>query len=246
MKNLTRLLLCFSLHLHAQTTDADHSQKMNEIVVNRFDDTINIAILVYQDVVLQDFAGPMEVFSKAQKLTKGKYNTYTVSLDKQPITTEQGLLTITPSYDIHNMPAPDYLIVPGASMPVINELLNDQSLRAFITNINSTVVSICTASYLLANTGKLDEKKATTHYFVANDFKAKFPKVEVIEHVRFVDERDVITSSGITSGIDAALHVVEKNHGEKLRAMIARALQHTFKEKEPWPVAPNGMEYRGN
>ncbi|MEM9830165.1 MAG: hypothetical protein AAF944_05985 [Bacteroidota bacterium] len=159
MKNLTLLLLGFSLHLNAQTIDIDHSQTMNEVVVNRSNDTINIAVLVYQDVVLQDFAGPMEVFYEAQKLTKGKYKIYTVGLDEYQVDTEHGLLTLTPSYSIDNMPPADYLIVPGASMPIINELLDNESLNFFITNVNSTVISIRTASYLLANTGKLDEKK---------------------------------------------------------------------------------------
>lgn len=208
---------------------------------------INIAVLAYDGVVLQDFAGPIEVFSKAKRLTKNKYNIFTVALNKKVISTENNLVKITPDYSISMMPKVDYLIIPGSSMGIINSMVEDKTIYSFLKEVDKTntkIVSVCTASYLLASTGVLDNKRATTHFFVADDFSKEFNKINLVKDVRFVDEGKYITSSGVTSGIDVALHIVEQNSGIKIRNMISRALQYTFHEKEAWPVAPNGMKYQ--
>ena len=145
------------------------------------------------------------------------------------------------------MPEIDYFIIPGASMSTINNLVNEKPLINFIKNSSdedTTLVSICTGSYLLASTGLLNDKRATTHYFVADDFSKQFKAIDVVKDVRFVDEGKFITSSGITSGIDASLHIVGQNSGLKIRGMIERALQYSFHQEEDWPVAPNGMKYQ--
>lgn len=234
--------------LNAQQKKETHQQKMDNISKNAQKDTISIAVLLYNNVVLQDFAGPIEVFSKAQNLTKGKYKTFTFGLESEDIYTENNMLKMKADYTLDNLPKADYIIIPGASMPVIQELMKNEKLKKFIqqqnTNISSKIVSICTASYLLANSGILDGKKATTHYFVADDFEEKFQNIKLIRNVRFVDEGKIITSSGITSGIDAALYIVGENSGNKIRDMINRALQYTYEQNEPWPVVPSGMNYR--
>ena len=208
------LLVWFSCALQAQPAavdSADHDQMMAQIgqQAAQSQEMVEIAVLVYEDIVLQDFAGPLEVFSKATNLTHGMYRVFTVANQEGPLHTENGLLEITPDYSIANMPDADYLIIPGASMPVINELMTQSWVTDFladwVSRENAKTVSICTATYLLAQTGVLDGKKATTHFFVADDFESMFPEVEVIRDVRFVDPGEVLTSSGVTSGIDAAL-----------------------------------------
>lgn len=249
MKKLITLMFSFfGLMFFAQNSNADHLQKMNDISSKNTQDTITIAILLYDNVVLQDFAGPIEVFDKAQNLTKGKYKTFTVGLKSKEIHTENSLLRIIADYTLDNFPKSDYIIIPGASMPVIKELIKDEALTSFIKKENASpkikIVSVCTASYLLANAGILDGKKATTHYFVADDFEKQFPKIQLVRNVRFVDEEKIITSSGVTSGIDAALHIVGRHSGEMIQGMINRALQYTYGQNETWPVAPQGMRYR--
>lgn len=238
-----------SFSLNAQQRKNVHELEMEKILKNNQNDTIVVAVLLYDNIVLQDFAGPIEVFNKAQNLTKGKYKTFTFGLESREIYTENNLLKITADYTLENFPKADYILIPGASMPVIKNLMNNETLKKFIQTVNkndlSNLVSVCTASYLLANSGILDGKKATTHYFVADDFQEKFPNIKLIRNVRFVDEEKILTSSGVTSGIDVALYIVGKNSGQKIQSMIVRALQYTYGQNDIWPVAPNGMRYTG-
>lgn len=232
----------------AQHSPESHSQKMEDISQKVQQDTLTIAVLLYNGIVIQDFAGPMEVFSKAKNLTKGKYKTFTLGLSSGEIITENSLLKIQPDYTIENFPEADYLVIPGASMPVIQEMIKDEKLKFLITkwntNPNIKIVSICTATYLLANAGILNNKKATTHFFVADDFTEQYPSIELIRDVRYVDEGKVITASGVTSGIDAALYIVGQNSGEKIQGMINRALQYNYSKYEKWPTPAEGMRYR--
>ncbi|MFI2744528.1 DJ-1/PfpI family protein [Zhouia sp. PK063] len=233
---------------YAQHPQDNHQKIMNKISKETPQDTISIAVLLYNNVVLQDFAGPMEVFGKAKKLTKGKYKIFTVGLTSGEIHSENNLLQIKPDYTVDHFPKADYVLIPGGSMPIIEELMKNEKLSSYIkewyASSSTKVVSVCTAAYLLANTGILDGKSATTHFFVADDFEEQFPKVKLIRDVRFVDEGTLITSSGVTSGIDAALYIVEKHSGKKIQEMISRALQYNYGENEKWPVAPHGMRYR--
>ena len=250
MKNILGVLLILICQpLYAQNHDA-HQQMMEAHLSSERQGLIEIAVLVYPDMVIQDAAGPLEVFSKAENLSGGNYRTFTVAQTSDVIATENGLLKIVADYTFDNAPEADYLIIPGASMPVINQHLADQTFSGFINDWvardDVRAVSICTGAYLLAETGILRGRSATTHYFVADDFSELFPETKLVRDVRFVDEGDYIMSSGITSGIDAALHIVEKHSGEKTRAMIARAMQYEFQEADEWPVAPNGMRYRRN
>ena len=249
MKKL--LILTFSffgLILYAQISTENHLKQMNNISNINKQDTITVAVLLYDDVVLQDFAGPIEVFDKAQNLTKGKFRTFTVGLSSKEIHTENNLLKITADYTLAHFPKADYIIIPGASMPIIQKLTENELLTSFLKKENADpktkIVSVCTASYLLAKAGILDGKKATTHYFVADDFEEQYPKIQLVRNVRFVDEGKIITSSGVTSGIDAALHIVGQHSGETIQGMINRALQYTYGQNETWPTAPKGMRYR--
>ncbi|MFH6943506.1 DJ-1/PfpI family protein [Flavobacterium aquidurense] len=250
MKYLIFIMLSFlGMNSYAQHSPENHSKKMDDLSKATQQDTIKIAILLYKDVVLQDFAGPMEVFSKAKNLTKGKYKIFTVGLEPGEIVTENSLLKIRPDYSIENFPTADYIIVPGASMPAVYQLMHNEKLNFFIgkwnTDPNIKIVSICTASYLLANTGILEDRKATTHYFVADYFAEQYPRIQLIRDVRFVDEREIITTSGVTSGIDAALYIVGQHSGDMIQAMINRALQYNYNQNEKWPVPAKGMRYRG-
>lgn len=227
-------------HQHTMDTIAEQAQQDQA--------TVSIAVLVYNDVVLQDIAGPIEVFSKAKKLTGGQYQFFTVGLNEGPVAAEQHTLQFTPDYSLATMPEADYLIIPGASMPVIDKLMQSQQLADFLANwlrqTDNKIVSVCTGAYLLANTGALNGKKATTHFFVADDFAARFPEVELVRHVRFVEDQPFISSSGVTSGIDAALYIIGKESNPTLRDMIARALQYNHRQYEDWPVAAKDMHFQ--
>jgi transcriptional regulator GlxA family with amidase domain len=212
-------------------------------------DPLRITVLVFDHVVLQDLAGPLEVFSKAHNLTQGQYSTFTVAPTMEQVLTENSGLTLTPDYSFATMPEADYLIIPGASMPVINTLRADADFSAFLSRWLSKAavktVSICTAAYLLADIGVMNNKKATTYFFVADDFASHFPLIELVRDVRFVEQQNIISSSGVTSGIDAALYSVGQHSGAPLRNMIARALRYDYQQQHDWPIAEHGMTYHG-
>ena len=122
-----------------------------------------------------------------------------------------------PDYTFTNAPRIDYLAIPDENMPTVNQMIKQSSTNNFIkrfrNNESTKLVSTYTSAYLLANIGFLKNKKATTHYFVANDFEQLFNDAELIKNVRYVDEGRVITSLGVTSGIDVALYIVGQNSG---------------------------------
>ena len=111
---------------------------------------------------------------------------------------------------------------------------------------DSTVVtmSVCTGAYLLGSAGLLDHHKATTHFFVADDFGETFPDVTLVKEVRYVDEGNIITTSGVTSGIDGALHLVERYSGDKMAGMVARGMQYFPHREEAWPIPAAGMKFQ--
>ncbi|GEM69243.1 hypothetical protein SMI01S_28490 [Sphingobacterium mizutaii NBRC 14946 = DSM 11724] len=251
MKKILFLIL-FNLfqHANAQNHPENHEKLMDNLASQIKHDTINIGFLLFDGAVLQDFAGPMEVFSKAKSLSHGKYKTFSIGLENKIIKLDNEMLVVETEYILANAPKIDYLIIPGANMKKIEEILANSSLmekfKKAMSGKNQNIISVCTAAYLLAKSDMLNNKKTTTHFFVAQDFKERFPKVNLITDVRFVEDGNIISSSGVTSGIDAALYLVEKLSGQKMRAMINRALQHDFKIEDKWPVPPNGMRYKMN
>jgi len=207
---------------------------------------VKIAVLLYPGLSLQDFAGPAEVFTKTREITRGAYEVYTVSFRQEMVYTE-GHIGIQPNYSIRQMPKPDLLIIPGAPLNVIDSLGKDSTLCSFIRQYQdsvSLVLSISTGTFLLAAAGLLDHQPATTHYFVAAAFAAAFPAVTLVKDVRYVDNGNIITTAGVTAGIDGALHLVERYSGERIAGMVARGMQYTPKREEPWPMAPTGMDYK--
>lgn len=207
---------------------------------------LNVAILVYQGMQIQDFAGPAEVFIKAGEVSRGQYHVYTTGFNTKSILAE-GNISMQPTYEISNMPKPDILVIPGAGMKVIDVLRKDSSMLSFIRQYKDSAavtMSVCTGAYLLAGAGILNGHKATTHFFVADDFAETFPAVSLVKEVRYVDEGKIVTTSGVTSGIDGALQLVKRYSGDKIAGMVSRGMQYVPHEQEPWPVAPTGMKFR--
>ncbi|MFF0521164.1 GlxA family transcriptional regulator [Actinomadura nitritigenes] len=105
-------------------------------------------------------------------------------------------------------------VAPGCPPPIADAL---SRLRP-----GARIVSICTASYLLAAAGLLDGRPATTHWAEAERFKALFPEVDVNADVLFVDDGDVLTSAGVAAGIDLCMHLVRRDHGSEVANRVAR------------------------
>jgi transcriptional regulator GlxA family with amidase domain len=170
----------------------------------------NVAIFVYDSVEILDFGGPSEVFAVAGDFSDEiEFNVYTVALSKATILS-QGFITIVPQYSIDDCPKPDIIVLPGGDTRTIRE---NARLIAWIkaSSRSATVtLSVCSGAFLLANAGLLDGLKATTWYGSIENLRKASPKTEVLEKTRFVDNGSIITTAGVSAGIDGALHVVAR------------------------------------
>jgi transcriptional regulator GlxA family with amidase domain len=182
---------------------------------------LNVAILLFDDVEVLDFAGPFEVFSRT-RLTPGvdsrrtddgaPFNVFTVARITGPITATGGL-RVLPDHDFATAPDINLLVVPGGFGT--RDLLDDSSMLDWIRNTADRalyVTSVCTGSLLLARCGLLKGRRATTHWG-ALDLLAKTDPTVTVEQDKRVVEDGVVTSAGVAAGIDMALAMVETLHG---------------------------------
>ncbi|MBN7803229.1 DJ-1/PfpI family protein [Algoriphagus aestuariicola] len=164
-----------------------------------------IAFYLQDGVEVLDFAGPMEVFSYAG------YKVFTVSKTKDPIKS-QGILKVIPDYSIDDAPKADILAFFGGNA---SRAYQDSSVIEWIQGQTEVEYhfSVCTGAFMLAEAGILDGKKATTFHNSLNSLEENYPEIEVLREVRFVDNGKVVTTAGISAGIDGALHLVAKFQG---------------------------------
>jgi transcriptional regulator GlxA family with amidase domain/YHS domain-containing protein len=163
--------------------------------------------------VVIDFAGPWEVFRAAATPGSAGFQLYTVSATKDPIRASGGM-QIVPDYTFATAPAPRIVVVPaqhGYRDPAVRKEMFDWLRKS--AEKNDLTMSVCAGAFLLADTGLLDGKSATTIHNAWHALEVQFPKVRVERGVRFVDDGKVSTSGGLSSGIDLALHVVERYFG---------------------------------
>ncbi|MBH5317846.1 DJ-1/PfpI family protein [Paenibacillus sp. GSMTC-2017] len=192
--------------------------------------TWNVGILLFDEVEVLDFAGPFEVFS-ITKMNFGKPDYYkpfevsTISVTGDAITTTGGLKVI-PDYSIVTAPYFDLLVIPGGNgtwRELENEVLID-----WIKTRNDEVkwmTSVCTGTRLLAKSGILNGKQATSHARHIDQLSLDFPEVDFIKGVKYVDQGDIVTSAGVSSGIHMALHMVRRLLGTGAAAMTARVIE---------------------
>ncbi|MEP1034835.1 DJ-1/PfpI family protein [Ekhidna sp.] len=175
------------------------------MVLIRKDLSKTIAFYLQDGVEILDFAGPMEVFSYAG------YNVFTVSKNKNPIKS-QGILSIVPDYSLEEVPKADILAFFGGNA---SEAFNDKDVIKWIVDQKEIqhYFSVCTGAFVLAEAGILDGNTATTFHNALDGLEKNYPKINVKRDVRFVDNGSVITTAGISAGIDGALHLVAKLQG---------------------------------
>ncbi len=197
----------------------------------------NVGILVFDSVEVLDFAGPFEVFSRtrtepgvASRMTddSAPFRVFTVGRTGQPISAVGGL-RVTPDFGFHNAPQVDLLVVPGGFG--VRALLEDPESLAWIQRAGrgaSTVTSVCTGAWLLAKTGFLAGKKATTHWAGLDRLNEIDPSIQVDREARTVDD-GIITSAGVAAGIDMALYVVERLCGRSVAVETARYIDYPIR-----------------
>jgi transcriptional regulator GlxA family with amidase domain len=187
----------------------------------------NIAILLFDDVEVLDFAGPFEVFAVADGLRgHAVFNVFTVAENLGTVRARNGL-KIVPHFSREDCPVPQILIVPGGFGT--RALLNKPALLEWIrlkAKHAEIVMSVCTGALVLGKAGLLDGLRATTHHQSFDLLRSVAPRTEVLESERFVDNGKVVTAAGISAGIDCSLHVVERLLGSESADATARHMEY--------------------
>jgi transcriptional regulator GlxA family with amidase domain len=189
----------------------------------------SVAILLFNEVELLDFAGPYEVFANTMQEGQALYEVFTVGEKSTTLKARYGLKVI-PDYDFQTAPVADIIVIPGGygaehleiRNPVVLEWIRQQKSKAGI------VSSVCTGAFLLAEAGLLNGKKATTHWLDYDRLEKEYPQIAVIRDTRFVDEGNIITAGGISAGITMALHIVGKLSGADVAIATARRMEYDY------------------
>ncbi|MEE6178904.1 GlxA family transcriptional regulator [Mycobacterium sp. 050134] len=182
-----------------------------------------VVIVVFDDVTMLDVAGAGEVFAEANRFG-ADYRIKIASVDGRDVTTSIGArLGVTDS--LASIESADTVMVAGSDnlprRPIDPELV--RAVRA-VAGRTRRLASICTGSFILAQAGLLDGRRATTHWREIRSFARAFPEVTVEPDAIFVRDGEVFTSAGVSSGIDLALALVEMDHGTDLVREVARWL----------------------
>jgi len=191
--------------------------------------TVKVGIVLFDGVQIIDFAAPYEVFGTAG------FGVATVSADGGPVTTAMGL-KVAPDHSFADAPAFDLLVVPGGD---VQDAMRDEALLGYLRRHDDDrqVMSVCTGAHIVASAGLLDGRQATTFHGAFGGFERLFPEVELVRDQRWVDSGRVVTSAGLSSGIDASLYLVARFHGELRARSVALHLEY------PWD--PEGGFVRG-
>lgn len=174
----------------------------------------SIGIYLFPEVEALDFAGPFEVFTTSSRVHKRlhpekaePFQVFSVAENLAPVRARAGL-RIAPDYKINSHPDIDVLIIPGGV--ITDELLKPEVLRwvSRCGNSSKWVASVCTGAFILAKAGVVSSGRVTTHWEDQAELAELFPALEVINGPRWVEQGRVITSAGISAGIDMCLHLV--------------------------------------
>ncbi len=188
---------------------------------------MTVGIVLFDDVEVLDFAGPFEVFAVAGNITEGGFTVVAERADaSKPIIARNGL-KVVPDYALADAPHLDLLVVPGGqgtrqevSNPKLIGWIKRRAAEASLTT------SVCTGAFLLAETGILAGKTVTTHWASVERMAQTYTMVHVRGDARFVDEGDIVTSAGVSAGIDMALYVVGRLKGAEIAAKTARQMEY--------------------
>jgi len=196
----------------------------------------NVAILLFPGVQIIDYTGPWEVLGHARIDGKPAFKIYSVAETASPFETAMGM-TVIPSYTFAKAPKPDILVLPGGN---VDPQLSNEGIIRWIRESAKTaevVLSVCNGAFFLAQAGLLDGLEATTFAGMIDDLQRSAPKTKVVRDKRFVDNGKIITSAGLSSGIDGALHVIEKLYGKGTAQLAAVGMEYDWRPDSGWARA---------
>jgi len=197
-----------------------------------------VGIFIFDDVDVLDFTGPYEVFNvtrlkeKPEFADPSPFKILLISEYPRPVTAMGGMKVI-PDHTFEDCPEIDILIVPGGlgerwehNNHVIHHFLRSRSKKV------KTLASVCTGALFLANAALLNGKKATTHILSLDRLEEGFPEIKVIRNKRYVEDGNIITSAGISAGIDMSLYIVAKYLGEDVARLTAQEMEYPYPEND--------------
>lgn len=211
-----------------QIVDASNTFRLHK-KDNKRNDKMNIAILIYDQAEVLDFSGPFEVFSTASRLSPEEqpFDVFLIGETGQAVAARAGYRVI-PNYGFHDHPPIDVLIVAGGvhtdamRRPSVLEWIAQQGRNALV------VASVCTGAFLLAAAGVLTNQNVTTHWEDIAGLRKEFPDLTVHPSTRWIDEGRIVTSAGISAGIDMSLHLVSRLHSIDLAEKTARQMEYDW------------------
>jgi putative intracellular protease/amidase/YHS domain-containing protein len=185
--------------------------------------SIPVAFPISKGAVIIDFCGPWEVFSGVQIHGRKDpaFHLYTVAETKEPILASGGM-EIVPAYTFRTAPAPKMIVIPaqsGAKEPMLEWIRRS-------TKSTDVTMSVCTGAFVLAKTGLLSGKSATTFHQAYEDFAMEFPDIHLKRGARFVEDGNLASSGGLTSGMDLAFRVVERYFGRAVAEETAYNIEY--------------------
>ena len=194
-----------------------------------------IAIVLFDQVEVLDFAGPFEVFSITGKRQLGEpYEVFTVA-ENSPVSARNKLI-VTPTYTFENCPTPDIFLIPGGGgygadrkpfgsrkemdNPVMLDWIKTHFVKAEL------VLSVCTGALILAKARLLENLEATTHFMAVDGWEKIAPNTKISPEKRWVDNGKIVLSAGVSAGIDMSFYIVEKLQGKEIALEAAKYMQY--------------------
>ena len=186
---------------------------------------INVGIIIFDGAEELDFVGPYEVFSILNTLDdENRVNVFTIAEKKELVRCANNL-KVMPDFSFKDAPKIDVLLIPGGDGR--RKEMHNEFLRAFILKTAKTAkytTSVCTGAFILAEAGLLDGKKATTWKGALNELD-RYEKIEMVKE-RYVVEGKVITSAGVTAGMDMALYLIEILFGSDAEKFVTEEIEY--------------------
>lgn len=190
---------------------------------------MNIGIYIYDNAEVLDFSGPFEVFATAGRLVSEKpaLNVFLVAEHMRPVQARGGF-SVNPHFCFLDHPVMEVLIVAGG---VHAEELRKNQVIAWVAHQakqTAIIASVCTGAFILAKAGVLNELKVATHWEDAEALQWAYPRLEVITDRRWVDQGHVITSGGISAGIDMSLHLLSRLISTEMAEKTAYQMEYRW------------------
>jgi transcriptional regulator GlxA family with amidase domain/YHS domain-containing protein len=196
---------------------------------------IRVAFVISEHAVVIDWAGPWEVFQDAAVGGQPGFELYTVAETLDPITASGGL-QIVPNYTFDTAPPPHVIVIP-AQHSRTSRLLDWIRTRTATTDVT---MSVCSGAFVLGATGLLAGKRATTFHAAYDRFANQFPDVTLVRGARFVEDGNLASAGGLSSGIDLALRVVERYYGRGVAEQTAYNMEY---QGEGWKDPASNARY---